>query len=541
MKKLIQFSAYIILVFLLSQVFNACDFNNFTKDKETGEDLNLLIVDIDFFNTKFALNIFDTETGQAITDEAKISISGKNAGDIVDFTGIKHTELNTTTGKIEFSIDPTVTISENSPVELSLTVEVENYITTSKTVRFYSEGQKTIDINLAKETEEESTSGGDNGSDTIVIVFDPVPPVASSFKSAQTVLPYTLQMKISKDDILEFKDGNGALIFTSEQQMMDTMAVYGANFFKINYIVNYNFIPQSEILNINDSYFNLLFHKQNETIIKSMYVGATAIHSFNGFNPILEVSYNSAPKPDNFGFWKFMEHHTFIGSRQMVDSLPFQYLIAQTSALNICDKGASIQFNCDKKSSFSLRAKAFDELGRYLTSFSFNGTLPETFQLENVPETAFTLKFEPNYFAFEPIPDLKVDDPCNGNYSIDLIPKSDMKEFNLALTAYCSENPSLAIGVTYNIDYRPAGINAPWQEIQLKGGVAYFLAQLDTEYELRVIWEGKYEYINVTTNLGQEIPMDENTKVEIWEDENGVVHIIASHLFEQDICNQFMP
>mgnify|MGYP001765641619 CR=1 FL=1 len=70
-----------ILILISVVLFTACEdyFVNPLKDKETGEDINLLIIDLNFFKTRMTYHLKDAKTGETIQADAKISFSGKNA------------------------------------------------------------------------------------------------------------------------------------------------------------------------------------------------------------------------------------------------------------------------------------------------------------------------------------------------------------------------------------------------------------------------------------------------------------------------------
>jgi hypothetical protein len=128
-----------------------------TEDKETGEKINLLVLDFNFFHTRMTYKLVDAKTGEVIKTNATVTFSGKNANDIVSYTGKKNENYETTEGQLELTIDPNINISTSSPLEFSANVVAEGYNTLSKGISINSEGIKTIELNLAKKTDEIDT------------------------------------------------------------------------------------------------------------------------------------------------------------------------------------------------------------------------------------------------------------------------------------------------------------------------------------------------------------------------------------------------
>ena len=177
-----------ILILMSVVLFTACEdyFVNPMKDKETGEDINLLIIDFNFFKTRMTYHLKDAKTGETIEADAKISFSGKNANDIVNYSGEKNQVYQTSQGQLELVTDPGVAISASSPFEFVVKAEIAGYNTLEKTVSIQSDGIKTIDLELLKtadENESELTGGTENDIDT-VFHFS-LPP--EGMKSAATV------------------------------------------------------------------------------------------------------------------------------------------------------------------------------------------------------------------------------------------------------------------------------------------------------------------------------------------------------------------
>jgi hypothetical protein len=102
---------------------SSCDdfLNNPLKDKETGEDITLILVDPNVFNTRLSIHIIDETSGDYIKNtEILFSFSGDDAQYVVDAGGTHRSFMKTNSGKAEVFIDPNVEITKDNPIELTL-------------------------------------------------------------------------------------------------------------------------------------------------------------------------------------------------------------------------------------------------------------------------------------------------------------------------------------------------------------------------------------------------------------------------------------
>ncbi|HKK81912.1 MAG TPA: hypothetical protein VJ909_06675, partial [Prolixibacteraceae bacterium] len=113
----------IIFVLLVSLLLSGCDdlLNNPIQDKETGEDITLLLIDPNVFDTRLSIHVTNYNTGEYIKNkEIFFSFSGDDAQYIVDAGGTHRPFLKTNTGKVEVFVDPNAEISKENPIELTL-------------------------------------------------------------------------------------------------------------------------------------------------------------------------------------------------------------------------------------------------------------------------------------------------------------------------------------------------------------------------------------------------------------------------------------
>ncbi len=531
-----------ILMLMTVVLFTACEdyFVNPLKDKETGEDINLLIIDLNFFKTRMTYHLKDAKTGETIQLDAKISFSGKNASDIVNYSGEKNQVYQTSQGQLELVTDPNVAISESVPFEFVVKAEIAGYNTFEKTVSIQSEGIKTIDLELLKtadENESELTGGTENDIDT-VFHFS-IPP--AGLKSATTI-SYKINYTLTMSNLLKFKDVNGNLLFKSQEEASAAYKKDPANFIKVT-IMSYNqYTPGIETVNLNGTTKKMLFHKLETGKLSSLMVAGKKVGSFNGGVISSECVNKADFLPKILGFaqiensaWKMQ------GTAVVYNSLNFVYTLATVSEEQLCEKGASISFKSNFVSSFSIAADVFDLSGVQLTTLYFKGNFPETFVLENVPSKAAKLVFKNNNTAFKPISTLQVTSLCSGNYAVNVEPASGYQQYQIVLKAMCPDNLTMAIAPTYSAQIRLKNTNDLWQGVEMKGGVANVLGLPDREYEMRLLWNNEWEYSTYWTKFdanGNYTGVTEpNAKIVSKKLTDGRIQISVEKIFDQNICD----
>jgi len=132
------------------------------KDRETGDDINLLIVDFNFFKTHITVNVMDAASNQRVEVPVTLTFSGKNGDDIVTYSGNKKPFFEVLNGRMELTVDPGAVPTPNDPVTFGVKAEANGYQTATVTETYLSEGNKVVDIFLSKETDgTDDQVGGD--------------------------------------------------------------------------------------------------------------------------------------------------------------------------------------------------------------------------------------------------------------------------------------------------------------------------------------------------------------------------------------------
>jgi hypothetical protein len=516
--------------------------DNPLKDRETGEDINLLVLDFNFFDTRISIKLTDAKDGSLLSVPATLQFSGENGNDIVTFTGEKRAEFTTSQGQLEVTVDPNVSVSENTPLQFAVNVQAEGYTSVSKGFQFQSEGKKTIELELSKtEDEEESEYGGDIdfGEGDTSIVISAVS--NQQLKSAQaTDFQYRVQYEISIASFLKFKDSNGNLLFDSSEELLEAYNADKANFLKltINKFTGYN--PETDVVDIDGQPVSLLFHKLETGRLTKLVVNGTEVASLNGGLILSRCIYTATPAPDMFGFAVFStDRWQITGTDTAYTSLNFSYTLAKASTDPLCPTGSQITFRSGVISSFSIDADVYDMENNLLTTINFKGNFPETFTVENTPQKAVKLVFKNNNPAFQPLPPLEISDFCSGNYEVPVTPSEGYAEYQIVLKAFCPDNPTFAVAPTYSGEFKIKGSENPWQGTNMTGGVVDLLGLPGQEYEYRLLWENEWEYSSLITEFDENGNYLHQSGSQIYSERmnDGRIRIYIEHNFRQSVCD----
>ncbi len=543
MKNILNTSLPLSFVFMIAVLFPACEdyFVNPLKDKDTGEDINLLIVDFNFFKTRMSFNFTDAKSGELIKAEAVIKFTGKNANDIVTYSGGKNREYLTTVGQLELTTDPNISVSASTPFEFSVNVEIKGYNTLNRTIIFQSEGIKTIKLELSKVADQnktELTGEIDSQSDTIFHFIAPVKGVKSA---AVSETPYKIGYTITMSNLLKITDSSNKLIFNNKEEVLNAHKNDPLNFIKVTISSFTGYQPGIEVVTIDGKTRNALFHKLETGNLTSLIIAGKNVGSLNGGIITSDCTNPGDFLPKTLTFVNFENSSwKMVGTNIAHKTLNFSYTLATVSKEELCLKGSSITFKSKAISSFAIVADVFDMENKLITSMSFKGKFPETFVVENVPSKAVKLVFRDNTPSFKPIQPLQISNFCSGNYEVLVEPSVGYTQYQVVLKVLCRDNKEVAIAPTYNAGIKIKNSGNPWQGINMKGGVVDVLGKPNEDYELRLLWNSEWEYSAFSTKFDTNgnymgIP-EKDAKTISKRLPDGRIRISVEKIFDQNIC-----
>jgi hypothetical protein len=539
--KLKRLALVFFAIVLLSMSGCSDYFSNPLENKETGEDINLIILDFNFFHTRMTYKLVDAKTGEIIKANAIVMFSGKNGNDIVSYTGKKNEKYETSEGQLELTIDPNINISASSSFDFSVNVEIEGYNSLSKGFSLNSEGIKTYELSLSKKSDEEDTDlTGDvdfGDGDTVFHFMAPV----IGLKSLNVETPYKIDHSFTIDDLMKFRDKTGAPLFSSKTEAFQAYSNDPENFIKVSVSKFTGYPAGVDVFNFGGSTRNALFHKLETGSITKMLVASKEVASLNGGKITSKCSKAEDFMPLILGFVQFENSHwNLLGTTLTSTTLNFSYTLATVSEEELCKTGSSITFKSNVISGFSIDADVFDKDNKFLTSIGFKGNFPQTFVVENVPSKAVKLVFRNNNPSFNQIAPLEIANFCSGNYDVNITPTSGYQQYQIVLKALCRDNKELAIAPTYSAQVKLKN-GETWQEINMKGGIVDYLGLPNEDYEFRLLWKNEWENSSYSTKfdangnyLGEP---KKDTKVKSKKLSDGRMQISVERIFEQNICD----
>ena len=531
------------VLMLSAFILASCEdtFRNPMKDKETGEDINLLIVDFNFFKTHLTVNLLDAATQNRISVPGTIAFSGRNGNDIVNYSGNRKVSYQLTEGQLELTVDPNVKPSTAEPFEFSVSASADGYNSLSKTVSFRSDGKKTIDIFLSKRTDESGTQlGGEvvvsDGDTTVVFGISR----QMRIKSASQEKPFRIKYTLTINDFLKLKDTSGNLLFNSAEEFMQAYNQNPENFLYIHVNTYNNYPSWPDVLVADGIRQNVILKLLETGTIEYMSVGGTRVGSFNGAVMTGACEWISADEPSRWGYAVYQDDAwLFQGKTRTISALPHSYHVVSATEASLCPSGAVIRFEAGFKSGFSITADVRDMQGKLIYTQNFTGNFPASFTLENVPDVPTTLVFRDNNSSFKTISNLEVSSLCSGNYTVNVQPKEGYNSYQIVLKAYCEKNPLIAIAPTYSGEYRIKGSSDPWQGGFMQGGVLDLLGKPDQEYEYRLLWENEWETSTFHSRFNPDgtYPYTSDSKITSEKLSDGRIRINISHIFRQKVCD----
>ncbi|MFA9388472.1 MAG: hypothetical protein ACERKD_01605 [Prolixibacteraceae bacterium] len=143
------------LLLLMLFIGTSCNdlLNNPLQDKETGEDLSLLLLDMNVFDTKINIHLIDNASEDYVTDdEFTVIFDGKDADKLVDTDGHRITQVIVKNGFYDVFLDPNYIPSDANPIEFMVFAisKSNQWISTPQEVSIMEIGNTDIVMELSK-------------------------------------------------------------------------------------------------------------------------------------------------------------------------------------------------------------------------------------------------------------------------------------------------------------------------------------------------------------------------------------------------------
>ncbi len=157
-----------LLTLVLSMLFAAtsCEdlLNNPLKDKESGENITLLLLDLNFVDTKLQFWFVDAETDEPIENELiEMQVWGDDADRLITFRGEKPDLFRTNIGYLELGYDPNFEVSKDDPLSITIMAISESGISAPQFLSYTTDGSKDIIIRMNRTVPGEPLKSGSFG------------------------------------------------------------------------------------------------------------------------------------------------------------------------------------------------------------------------------------------------------------------------------------------------------------------------------------------------------------------------------------------
>lgn len=398
---------------------NSCSdmFSNPLKDKKTGEDLKLLLVDLNFFDSKFNFTFVDSETGNLIEDKTiDVYFSGKDAENLVDYNGDKANMYSVTDGRLALALDPNVEVSSSNPTDFTVFVDVPDNSYDGYPV------------------EESYNSNGEY--DIVVKLFK----IGPSVKKAM-INPGTEPFSVKYNNALILKDNDPVWSFTDYVSTSNGKTYYGI--YKA-----YNTSASGTLL------------ADGFTGDESLYSnwGLEGNYFLSGQTTEFDLTHSDVSVPANVSVFK-------------------AYSATQRNDMGKCADGLNIEVS--EKNNMAGTAKFNYQLiidNEVVKSGKIGGSsMPFTvntgvFYYPGDATSATLVIDDDPQFSIAPH-ETTLSDFCGGTVKVTATPKSGLTPYKIITTFVCPDN---SIGITPSISgrYKIKGSDDPWAEFVFDEGIA---------------------------------------------------------------------
>jgi len=189
-----------VLAFLFATllVSNSCSdlLNNPLQDKETGENVALLLLDLDVFDTKIFVHLIDEETGGYVTESLNVYFEGEDVDKLVDVQGNKNTVFTVSSGILEIALDPNFNPTQENPLDFFVTAESDEvkWFSFPEEVSITENGQYNINVYM-QYVDADDDDVEDVEEDFELSAFSPFSPQLKSASTISNTPPFTASIK----------------------------------------------------------------------------------------------------------------------------------------------------------------------------------------------------------------------------------------------------------------------------------------------------------------------------------------------------------
>ncbi len=485
-----------ISIFALLIIMGACSdlLNNPLKDKKTGEEITLLLLDMNIFETRFSFHFVDSETGEYIDNKTiQVFFEGKSAEHIINYEGEKNKSYTVTNGRLNLTFDPNIEVSEENPIDFTVYTNVSDfsYDAFPTQVYFTKTGNIDKDIQMINFNKSQNT----------VLKSASISPGNEPFD----VLFNFSKIKTENDPVWQMAT------FTKTQ---DNKTYYS--------IFRSLFPPNGTLASRN---FSLAENNYENWGLEGMLYYGTTVNSFNLTN----------------------ENVTLTDSPNIAKA----YSATQIKNLTHCTSGINITVNNSSKNTGSavFRYKLYiDDVLVAYQRVSGN-KMPFTsntgaFYYPNDAQKAYIKFYGDTQYNIEP-EQVNLSSICGQNVEITASAKDGLVPHKIIVQFKCPGNP-VAMAPSINGQYRKKNSDDSWTYFKFTEGTTTVMLTPDKTYTFKAQLTDTEAEFDIPTNISmieqaitqakKDIFEIQDMDINITEQSDGTIVIKAIVLFKEDEC-----
>ncbi|MFC2097912.1 hypothetical protein ACFLSI_06230, partial [Bacteroidota bacterium] len=456
------------------------------EDKDTGEELTMLIIDLNFITTKIVIYLEDFDTGESIEgEEIEIMINGDDASNLISFSGEKPDKFTTSTGYLELGYDPNFQITKETPLELSFIAVGENYFSLPEIYSFTTEGTKNIVLRLINIGVQPKSGGG----------FDE--PFQINVDGGREKIKFMRSIpgyygEYSKYNLYRIEPGQSGTLSCSN-------------------IIDNVIYPEYGVF-----WYSVLDYLRGNTEGRNDYTGLpTQSYSAEAWDIIFTVAENSQKTKCADGLTI-----KILGQYGITGSGTFDY---------------KIEFGDGNIMEGRITA----------TDFPHSELIGPIYY--NNPITYVSLIGDAQYImrnaTYDLLPVYRAN-PCGEEVIFTAEPRSNLTTYKINTQYKCSSNPSIAVALSISGQFRKVGVT-DWTGFSFTQGICEIQLEKDEEYEFRLNIDGEWKTYTLPTDPDDFQDFLNNNQnsdytVESIGDEvkaDGSIEISVIVLLDQSICD----
>ena len=510
MKKSSQIWNYVIAIATL--IVMSCDVQNVLNEEE-GNENPLIVVDLNFLNSKINVTLVDPETQLPMNENMTVRVYANKR--IVNLKGKYKNRFQVGDGTLTFSVDPNENITATEPLQLKIVASNNRYLSADARYEITSEGDHFIYLSIYREQEVEDLV--DNALANLPFRAASDYDIYANDENIQnSVLPLiSMEGSIQVLDYEKEKYNAEAMSLSNFLPLLDRQAVLSTSsvYYGFNKLVPS--APQNDALDLDTA----ISYKENAAVLTSeskLFVSYTTSNEgqtedvtlvLGQQNEIFEYREVTTTQYD----YSFTETDLGNGSEVIIpQGAKVNYIGIGKASLgyNICSVGSTVNILMPEGAdgatvSYTLTNNNFLKVSETVSvnsgsntfntgSFAFEEDQPNVVTIEDTDQ----YDFEPNSIALN---------GCPQTYNFTATPQSNLSKYNISAQFSCIGQQ---IAVTPTILAQIKRKDAPeseWEYFTFESGNVSLYLIPEEEYVVKGDFDEEEYYFEFTTTFDESV------------------------------------